>query len=368
MSKYENPKLVIETRKISEGRVAWRSPSNLAIVKYWGKHGRQLPKNPSVSMTLSESHTETRVGYTPKKGVDSGLSLAFYFEGKKNISFEKRISSYLEALLPIFPFLKQLELRIDSRNSFPHSSGIASSASSMSALALALCSLEQEFFESLDEEAFYRKASYVARLGSGSACRSVYPHYAWWGKFAALDQGSDEYAVPFETETHPVFHTLKDSICIVSRKEKPVSSSAGHQLMDQNPFAPTRYEVAKKQLLQLISIFKKGDLEAFGKIVEAEALQLHALMMCSNPPYILLESGTLGIIQQIWSYRRETGTPVYFSLDAGPNVHLLYPAETEDAVRSFIDTNIAPLCEENQIIHDACGAGPKKLTNADHQA
>ena len=253
MLNYKNPKLVIETSKVEEGSVAWQSPSNIAIIKYWGKHGVQLPRNPSISFTLENARTQTLLAYRPKTGVDNGLMLDFFFDDEPNEVFGEKIKKFLESILDIFPFLKQLELTIKSANSFPNSAGIASSASSMSALALCLCSLEEELFGTLDDdEEFDKKASYIARLGSGSACRSIYPGMATWGENGALEGSSDLFATPFSENVHEVFKTFHDDILIASFDEKSVSSRAGHALMEDNPFAEIRYNQARQRLHRLI--------------------------------------------------------------------------------------------------------------------
>ncbi len=361
MLDYKNPKLIVETSTLEPGKVAWRSPSNLAIVKYWGKHGVQLPRNPSISFTLQSAFTETLVEYAPKKSTDQGIELEFFFHQEPNEAFRAKILSYLEGLTEIFPFLRQLELRVHSGNSFPHSAGIASSASSMSALALCLCSIEDTLFDSLgDDAAFEQKASYLARLGSGSACRSIYGGLGLWGETALQEGSSDLYAVPFQ-EAHEIFKSYQDDILIVSRSEKPVSSRAGHALMEENPYAPARYQQANQRMQRLLGALRSGDLEVFGQIAENEALTLHALMMASNPSYMLMQPNTLEMIQRIRAYRADTGHPVYFSLDAGPNIHLLYPQDIIHEVRPWVDAELALLCEENAYLPDFVGEGPEEI-------
>ncbi|MCH2083835.1 MAG: diphosphomevalonate decarboxylase [Saprospiraceae bacterium] len=362
MLDYKNPKLVIETSTTENGSVAWKSPSNIALIKYWGKHGIQLPNNPSISFTLNNAHTQTTLNYSPKKEKRLGVELDFYFEGKKNIAFEKKINSFLNSIVDIFPFLNQLNLKIDSSNSFPHSAGIASSASAMSALALCLCSLEQQLFGSLsNENDFRKKASFIARLGSGSACRSIYSTLAIWGQTKDIEESSDLFAVPY-IESHKIFHNFHDDILIVSRDEKIVSSRAGHGLMKQNLYAENRYEQARQRLQHLLIALQAGDLETFGEITESEALTLHALMMTSSPPYILMHPNTLNIINALHEYRRETNLAVYFSLDAGPNIHLLYPDNIKDEVQKFTKEVLAPFCN-NDILMDMVGQGPSKLND-----
>lgn len=360
---YENPRLILASSNPPEpGKVIWRSPSNLAIVKYWGKHGEQLPRNPSLSLTLTASCTDTLLEYEFKSFADNELELEFLFHGEENEAFRAKILTFLERLNPQFPFLRQLKLRISSGNSFPHSAGIASSASGMSALALCLCSLEDALFGTLqDSDAFDRKASYIARLGSGSACRSIFPHAAIWGATPAVPGSSDEFAMPAGDMLHDTFKDFHDDILVVSSAEKAVSSRAGHALMEGNPFAEPRYAQAKTRLATLLDALRDGDLETFGKIAEDEALTLHALMMCSNPSYMLLEPNSVAIIQKIRAYRADTGHPVYFSLDAGPNIHLLYPGDMVAEIRGWIEEDLKQHCIDEWFIQDWVGEGPEEM-------
>ncbi len=359
---YSGKKLVLESKDVEPGKVKWQSPSNIALVKYWGKYGNQIPRNPSISFTLSDAYTETEINYKAKERKDEHIDLSFTFEGQENEAFAARIKNYFQELLPIFPFLRQISMDITSSNTFPHSSGIASSASAMSALALCLCTLEHNFFGTLpSDEEFERKASYVARLGSGSACRSIFAKAALWGDVYALEDASDEYAISLEKMIHPIFMDYRDSILLVNKGVKSVSSSAGHKLMDSNPYAQTRYSIADRNIEQLLRVLKKGDLEHFIDIVEAEALQLHALMMMSYPSYILMEPATLSIIREIKRYRKESGIPLCFTLDAGPNVHLLYPAKYIEAAELFIEEHLLMYCEGQRIIKDKVGEGPLEI-------
>ncbi len=363
MLDYINPRLVVETSTLKSGKISWKSPSNLAIIKYWGKHGRQLPKNPSISFTLNQAFTETTIEYLEKPDThDGSISLEFFFDTVPNEAFRKKVLSFLESVVDIFPFLKQLHFIIHSYNSFPHSAGIASSASSMSALALCLCSLEDLFFGTLEnEKEFFKKASFVARLGSGSASRSVYPTMAAWGESGEIEGSSDLFAIPFEDHINTVFKTFHDDILIVSKGEKSVSSRAGHSLMDGNIYATNRYQQARQRLHHLLIALKTGDLDLFGNITENEALTLHALMMTSSPSYLLMRPNTVKLIEMIRYYRKETKLPLYFSLDAGPNLHLLYPDNVTEKVQSFIKSELLKYCENNEFIADNAGPGPTKL-------
>ena len=356
---HENPNLVAKDLSFGEKIIGWRSPSNIAIVKYWGKFGIQQPHNPSISFTLDASYTETKLTYRPKSTSSNEINLNFYFENAPQPAFKAKIVKFLTSLTPIFPFLTQLEMTIHSHNSFPHSAGIASSASSMSALAMCLCSIEKALFGTLQKEVeFLKKASFIARLGSGSASRSVYPIAAMWGELNGFDTASNFYAVPMEQEIHDVFKTYHNSILIASRGEKPVSSRAGHALMEGNIYAENRYEQARNRCKDLAVILKNGDITAFGELLEDEALTLHALMMCSKPSYMLMHPNSLAMIEKVRNYRQDTQQPLYFTLDAGPNLHLLYPDTIQADVKAFIKSDLAPLCENGEWIADKVGNGP----------
>ncbi len=354
-----------------KGKVGWTSPSNIALVKYWGKKGKQIPQNPSISFTLSECRTETFIEF--EKAERFGFN--FFFEGKENPAFGAKIQKFLLDNQAFFPFINQLNLKVESRNTFPHSSGIASSASSMSAFVMGLMQIESLLVglstgsralvdsvpEPVEGPIIMQKASYFSRLASGSAARSVFPVMALWGKTEAYEGSSDEYAVSLADDIHPVFKTYHDSILIVSGETKAVSSRAGHALMEGNPYAPARYAKANENIKNLLAALKSGDLDTFLTITESEALQLHALMMCSNPSFILMKPNTLNIINEIRAFRNETKIPLCFTLDAGPNVHLLYPESETEKVERFIYDNLANYCVNSKWIADHVGDGPQKL-------
>ncbi|MFN8298160.1 MAG: hypothetical protein U0T75_03570 [Chitinophagales bacterium] len=348
---------------MSEKKITWRSPSNIALVKYWGKKaGVQIPANPSISFTLEQCYSETSVTLLPKEGKSKDIELRFYFDGKENIAFRLRMLKFFESVIKDFPLLTQHSLLIHSTNSFPHSSGIASSASSMSALALVLCDWQQQLSKKkLSPEKFLQQASYYARLGSGSACRSVYPYIAEWGKTNTVKGSTDERAIPFEKNLNKVYHNFQNTILIASSAEKKVSSRVGHSLMKTNPFARTRYAQAEKNLKEITGALKTGDLEKFGAIVEEEAMTLHALMMASTPSFVLMAPSTLAMIEKIRYFREVSKLPVYFTLDAGPNIHLLYPKAIAKKVDAFIYAELEQHCEQGKMIHDNVGKGPKRI-------
>ncbi len=341
-----------------EGRVTWKSPSNIAILKYWGKRFEQLPVNPSLSISLTKAFTETSVAYKHNPG-SKEFSVGFYFEGAEDREFAARVKRYLERISMIYPAIGDCRFRIESSNSFPHSSGIASSASAMSALALCIGSIFNNSEE--EDDRFLDRASYLARIGSGSAARSVYGGWALWGETPEVDGSSNDYALSINEIVHDDFRDMRDAILIVSSGSKKVSSSAGHQLMEQHFYREGRLSQTSARLSALLGSLRKGHFDDFIRITENEALSLHGLMMSSDPSYILLKPETLDIINKIRQFREQFQIPVCFTLDAGPNVHLIYPAKVLKEVKGFIEKELLALCEEGEWIDDQTGSGPEKL-------
>jgi diphosphomevalonate decarboxylase len=344
------------THSIDQGSFNWSAPSNIALVKYWGKKDNQIPANPSVSFTLNNCKTITALAFAKKEN-DENFSFDLLFEGKPKEDFKPKIQKFLERILVYLPFLKEYHFTIDTQNTFPHSSGIASSASGMAALAMNLMSLEKALNPNMTEDYFYQKASFLARLGSGSACRSVKGNVVVWGDHANIKGSSDLFGVEFPNRVHSIFKNYQDTILLVDKGEKQVSSTVGHDLMHNHPFAERRFTQAHENLQTLISVFESGNLEQFIAIVESEALTLHAMMMTSMPYFILMKPKTLEIINAIWKYRKETQIPVCFTLDAGANVHVLYPNTVKDEVLQFIKSELIDYCQNGQYICDEIGSG-----------
>ena len=348
------------THSVEKGSFEWSAPSNIALVKYWGKKDNQIPANPSISFTLNNCKTVTKLAFEKKQN-NGNFSFDLLFEGQPKESFRPKIEKFFERVAVYLPFLKDYHFIIDTQNTFPHSSGIASSASGMAALAINLISLEKELNPAMDETHFYQKASFLARLGSGSACRSVKGNVVVWGSHKEISGSSDLFGVPFSEDIHNVFTNYQDTILLVDKGEKQVSSTVGHDLMHGHPFAEQRFAQAHTNLSELKKALQTGDLESFIKITESEALTLHAMMMTSMPYFILMKPNTLEIINRIWKYRQQTTVPVCFTLDAGANVHVLYPEKDKAKVLEFIKNELVALCQNSQYICDEIGSGALNL-------
>ncbi len=350
------------SQKVSEkGKFQWSAPSNIALVKYWGKKEHQIPANPSISFTLNNCKTITTLEFEPKEIVDNQFSFELFLDGKPKEDFKPKIQKFFERIEKYLPFLNYFHFVISTENTFPHSSGIASSASGMAAIAVNLMSIEKLLSPEMSEDYFWQKASFLARLGSGSACRSIKGSVVVWGENESIENSSDLFGVEFSEVIHLDFHNYQDTILLVDKGEKVVSSSVGHDLMHNHPFAKQRFAQAHENLAKMKQILVDGNLENFVKLVESEALTLHSMMMTSMPYFILMKPNTLEIINKIWKFRQQTDIQVCFTLDAGANVHVLYPEKVKDEVLQFIKNELIGYCQNQQYICDEIGHGAEKL-------
>ena len=322
-------------------------PSNIALIKYWGKYEGQIPANPSISFTLSNCKTETKMIFRSGEK----FSVKTFLAGKEETKFSEKIEKYFRNIEKYLPWILQGSFVIETENTFPHSSGIASSASGFGAIAKCLMEMDKAF----SGKDFFdvKKASFLARLGSGSACRSVYDGLVVWGDVNEVKGSSDLYAVKYpDEEIHPIFRDFNDYVLLIHEGQKSVSSTMGHGLMNTNPYAERRFQEARENFAPMKEILKSGDLQAFMKLVEHEALTLHAMMMMSDPAFILMQTGTLQVINRVWEFRKETNLPLFFTLDAGANVHLLFPSEEKAEISNFIETELLRYTQNGGIVRD----------------
>ncbi len=345
---------------VEKASYTWQTPSNIALVKYWGKSDPQIPKNASISFTLNNCHTITTIDFE-KKTNSNKVDFDLFFEGKQKDEFKPKIADFFKRIEKYCPYIFEYKMTINSENSFPHSSGIASSASGLSAIAMCLMSLEKELIVDLSSEYITKKASFLARLGSGSASRSIEGPLVVWGKHPEIKGSSDLFGVQFPYKVNPVFENYQDAILLVDKGEKQVSSTIGHQLMYNHPYAENRFKQANENLAEISKILQEGNIKKFINLLESEALTLHGMMLTSNPYFILMKPNTLEIINKIWKYRKDNNSNICFTLDAGANVHILYPEEEKEKVNLFIDKELSMHCQKKQYICDSVGFGAKML-------
>ncbi|WP_394368944.1 diphosphomevalonate/mevalonate 3,5-bisphosphate decarboxylase family protein [Chryseobacterium indoltheticum] len=335
----------IHTQTVSES-----CPSNIALIKYWGKYKDQIPANPSISFTLNHCKTNTEMEFV----ANEAFSVQTFLSGNEEVKFAEKIEKYFKNIEQYLPWILQGKYIIRTENTFPHSSGIASSASGFGAIAKCLMKLDESFSGKNSNEESLTKASFLARLGSGSACRSLYNGLVVWGETDQVEGSSDLFAVQYSnSEIHDIFKDFNDWVLLIHEGVKSVSSTVGHGLMNTNPYAERRFQEARENFVPMKEILKSGDMQRFIKLVEHEALTLHAMMMMSDPAFILMKTGTLEVINKIWDLRRETDLPLFFTLDAGANVHLLFPNDgSEEKIKTFIEAELLQHTQKNGVVKD----------------
>jgi diphosphomevalonate decarboxylase len=283
---------------------------NIALIKYWGDQDLDLhiPANGSISMNLAGLFTRTCVRFDPSLENDQ-----FTLDGRQifNAGLE-RVSSLLIRVRRMADI--NTYALVESHNNFPTGAGIASSASGFAALSVAACSAAGL---SLDEKDLSR----LARTGSGSACRSIPDGFVEW-HVGGSDEDSYAYSIAL-----PEHWDLVDCIVLINLDEKPISSSMGHSLAQTSLLQPIRVADAPRRLETCREAILKRDFDALADVVELDSNLMHAVMITSTPPLLYWQPATVTIMQAVQSWRK-AGLSVCYTIDAGPNVHVLC---TDDA-------------------------------------
>lgn len=303
-----------------------KAHANIAFIKYWGRKDEilRLPANDSISMNLSEVFTITTVEFSEGYKKDEVELVGKKLEEKE----EKRIVDHLDRirnLAKIKTFAK-----VVTKNNFPTGTGIASSASGFAALTVAAVKASGL---KLSE----KQLSILARQGSGSACRSIPSGFVEWKSGSSSDSSYAHTLFPSD------WLNIVDILAIVEKKTKKISSSEGHTLTGSGPFYKARILGMEDKLKKIKQALSNKDFKTFGEISEAEAVNMHAIMMTSVPPLFYWLPKTLEIILAVKKWRDE-GLPVYFTIDAGPNIHLICQEENEQKVIRHLE-NIRGLKE-----------------------
>ncbi len=311
---------------------------NIAFIKYWGNrnHMLRLPANGSISMNLAGLHTRTTVTFAPQYPADT---LTLNGEAVQGAGLE-RVHAFLERIRRMSG--QKWYARVESANDFPTGAGIASSAAAFAALALAGSAAAGLH---LDETELSR----LARTGSGSACRSVPAGFVEW---LAGTGDADSRAVSLAPPEH---WALTDCIAVVSTQHKPTGSTRGHTLAETSPLQDARVQDAPRRLDLCRQAILQRDFEAFARVIELDCNMMHAVMMTSAPPLLYWEAATLEVMHAVRQWRAE-GRPVCYTIDAGPNVHVLCPREHAPQVAAAL----ADLPGVHEVLRAAPG-GPARL-------
>lgn len=291
-----------------------KAPANIAFIKYWGKKDEvlRIPINDSISMNLSNAYTTTTVEFSSVYPSDE----TYYGDNKMEAKESRRVIDHLDRIRKLAKV--QIKAKVVTRNSFPKGVGIASSASGFAALTLAAA-------DALGLKLPEKKLSVLARLGSGSACRSIPDGFVLWktGK-----SSNESYAYSLYDEK---YWDLRDIIAVVSEDKKKITSTKGHEDAGNSIFFEARIKNLPRRIVELKEVLQNKDIKKFGELVEKEAIELHTIMMTQTPPLFYWNKDTMDIIHQVHHWRNE-GTEVYFTIDAGHNVHLICEGREEKRV------------------------------------
>jgi diphosphomevalonate decarboxylase len=287
---------------------------NIAFIKYWGNRDQalRLPASSSISMNLAALQTETRVLFDPALKSDELL----LNNSQASPAQTQRVSSVLDLVRALAN--SPLFARVESSNNFPSGSGIASSSSAFAALALAAAAAAGLRLAEPD-------LSRLARRGSGSASRSVPPGFVEW---RAAERDEDSYAFSIAPVS---YWDLVDCIAVVSEEHKQTGSTEGHVLAATSPLQIARLLGAEARLGTCRQAIQDRDFAALARVVELDSNLMHAVMLTSDPPLFYWQPASLAVMHAVRAWRA-AGQPVCFTLDAGPNVHVLTEAPSAPAV------------------------------------
>jgi len=297
------------------------APSNIALCKYWGKRDRSfnLPVNASLSVSLDYLGTHTRL--TP---IDAEVD-EVWLNGQQLLPSAK-FSEKVSAFIALFRRQQDLYFRVETRNNIPTAAGLASSASGFAALTLALN-------DALGLDLEPQLLSVLARHGSGSACRSVFDGFVEW-RMGQREDGLDSHGI----ELDAIWPGLCIGLAKVDAGEKAVDSRSGMQRTVETAHLYQSWPLqAAADLEKLHQAIARQDFELLGQTAEQNALSMHATMIASWPPLLYWQPESVAAMQTVWALRRR-GVPVYFTMDAGPNLKLLFEQQCRDEVlRHFPD-------------------------------
>ena len=274
------------------------APANIAFIKYWGKKDEKLrtPTNSSISMNLSNLLTTTTVEFNQEFAKDT-VNIGRILDEKEG----KRVIDHLDRVRKIARIISKA--KVCSKNNFPSGTGLSSSASGFAALTLAAT---RAAGLTMSE----KQLSTLARLGSGSACRSVPDGFVEWDNFHGY------------TLYPPEYWDILDVVVVVSREKKEISSASGQRSASMSPFFKERLRLIKNKIIKIKQLIREKDFINFGQLVEDEALELHSIMLTSKPALIYFMPNTIKIIKLIQRWRQE-GLAVYFTLNTGHNIHII---------------------------------------------
>lgn len=315
--------------------------SNIALVKYWGKGDEKLrlPVNSSAAIALDNLTTMTTVEFDDRLENDQVELVGEGFEAGE----VEKVSKHLDRVRSIANITTKA--KVVSKNSFPKAAGMASSASGFAALSLAAASAAGL---NLSE----KELSILARQGSGSASRSIPGGVSvWHAGISSETSFAEPINYPKDWDLH-VLLVMADDTSV-----KKVGSTEGMALAPTSPYFQLAVMEAEKNIERLRSAMSEGDWMAFGKVIEDECFRLHMLCMTTTPNILYWRGITVEVFQKLLKLRA-SGVGAFFTVDAGPHVHVVCQGKDVENVKNAL----AELSGIKTIIECGIGDGAKVIT------
>lgn len=289
---------------------------NIALIKYWGNRddALRLPANGSMSMTLGGLQTEITVTFDPDLASDE----LFFDNSPAPAAGLARVASHLDYIRSLAG--ASTRAHVTSRSNFPSGAGVASSAAAFAALTVAGCA-------ATGMDLLPKELSRIARRGSGSASRSIFGGFV---ECYAGDEDSESYSEPIAGEDH---WDLVDLIALVSRRPKAVGSTEGHVLAASSPLQAGRVADAPRRLSTCRQAILGKDFPALARVAELDSNMMHSVMMTSDPPVYYWTAESIRLMRAVRGWRA-AGASVFFTIDAGPNVHCICPSSEAAEISS----------------------------------
>lgn len=299
-----------------------KAHTNIALIKYWGKRNDALilPTNNSLSVTLDGFYTQTTVEFDKQLAQDD-----FILDGEK-VTGEafKRVTEYLD-LIRDYGDMKGLYARVNSTNAVPTAAGFASSASGFAALAAAATKAANLNVSDVE-------LSKLTRQGSGSACRSIYGGFVEWEK-GDKEDGTDSYAKEIAPQAH---WDIRVAAVVLNETEKDISSREGmKRTVDTSEFYGGWLSGIPADLTEIKAGIQARDFTRVGAVAEANCLKMHATTLGAKPPFTYWTDATMRVMQTVQNLRKKD-VSAYFTIDAGPNVKVLYQPKDEAEVEKTL--------------------------------
>lgn len=299
-----------------------KAHTNIALIKYWGKRDEEriLPTNNSLSLTLDGLYTTTSVEFQEGLEADTFSLNSVEAEGTEL----ERVSKFLDLIRSQYN-IGELYAHVQSTNAVPTAAGFASSASGFAALAAAAT-------HALGLDLDDTELSRLTRQGSGSACRSIYGGFVEWN-MGEREDGMDSYAVQVAPAN---YWDVRMAAVVLSDKMKKVSSREGmKRTVETSPFYDSWVDSIPADLAEIKDGIREQNFEKVGAIAEANCLKMHATTLGAVPPFTYWLDSTMAVMQTVRSMR-DMGIPAYFTIDAGPNVKVLYLPEHEEVIHTTL--------------------------------